>query len=186
MPKLLLVEDVEHLGRSGDIVTVRPGYARNFLLPQGFGIIADKQALSMQSRLQEERKKRALVDKKEAEVLAKSLEEITLSTKVKIDQEGRMYGSVSALDVIHMLKEQHNIALEKKAVQLKHAIKETGVYPLTIKLKEEVVTKITLEVIPEELPEQLAVKEEKAPRGKKPRGEGRKKKEDKSEEHSDE
>ena len=61
--KLLLIEDVEEIGRSGDIVNVKPGFARNFLLPRGFGVVADKAALRMQARLKEEREKKAIVEK---------------------------------------------------------------------------------------------------------------------------
>src|SRR5262245_8691147 len=94
--KLLLIEDVEDLGRSGDVVSVKPGYARNFLLPRGHAVRADQHALRMQTRLQEERQKRAILEKQEAEKTAAALEGVTLSTIVKVDHEGHMYGSVSA------------------------------------------------------------------------------------------
>ena len=64
--KLLLVKDVEHIGRSGEIVNVRPGFARNYLLPRGFAVVADKSALRMQVRLKEEREKQAIIDREEA------------------------------------------------------------------------------------------------------------------------
>src|SRR5689334_17894347 len=96
--KLLLMKDVEELGRSGDVVSVKPGYARNYLLPQGFAVLADKKALKMQARLQEERRKKAVEDKKEAEELAQAIDGVTLTTIVKVDHEGHMYGSVSAHD----------------------------------------------------------------------------------------
>ena len=101
--KLLLLEDVEALGRSGDIVGVKPGYARNFLLPQGLAIIADKRALRMQARLQEERRNRAIVDRKESEELAAKLEGQNLTTIVKVDHDGHMYGSVNVADVADLL-----------------------------------------------------------------------------------
>lgn len=148
--KLLLIEDVEDLGRSGDIVNVRPGYSRNFLLPQGFAVIADKNALRMQARLQEERKKKALLDKEEADKTAAALEGITLTTIVKVDQEGHMYGSVSTHDVVVLLQEQANIALEKRAVGLKHPIKELGTHTINIKLKEGVTASINLTIEPED------------------------------------
>lgn len=148
--KLLLIEDVEDLGRSGDIVNVRPGYARNFLLPRGFGIVADKSALRMQARLQEERRLQAIEDKKEAEAHAAQIQDVTVTTIVKVDQEGHMYGSVSVADIVHLLQEQTGIAVEKRAIQLKHALKETGVHTLNVKLKEGVVSAFTLKIVPEE------------------------------------
>jgi large subunit ribosomal protein L9 len=160
--KLLLIEDVEDLGRSGDIVTVKPGYARNYLLPRGYAILASKNAIRLQARLQEERKKRAIIDKEEADRTAASLGELTLSTVVKVDQEGHMYGSVSTHDLVELLKEQANIELEKRSFGLKHPIKETGVHEIPIKLKEGVMAKLVLKVIPEGgvLPAESESKEE--------------------------
>lgn len=149
--KLLLIEDVESLGRSGDIVSVRPGYARNFLLPRSLAMFADKKSLRIQARLQEERKKKAIVDKQESEALAKSLEEVTLSTIVKVDHEGRMYGSVSALDIVELLADQAKITIEKRNIQLKHPIKETGTHTINVKLKEGIGTSLKLKVMPEEV-----------------------------------
>lgn len=149
--KLLLIEDVEDLGRSGDIVSVRPGYARNFLLPQQLALVADKSALRMQTRLQEERRKKAVEDKKESEQQAALIEGKTLTTIVKVDHDGHMYGSVSATDIIHLMQEQEGIALEKRSVQLKHSIKETGVQEIQVKLKEGITATFTLKIVPEEV-----------------------------------
>jgi large subunit ribosomal protein L9 len=148
--KLLLVEDVEDLGRSGEIVNVKPGFARNFLLPQKLAVIADKGTLRMQARLQEERNKRAILDKQEAEKTASALEGVTLSTIVKVDHEGRMYGSVSSHDIVQLLQDQAGIVLEKRAITLKHAIKETGDFEIGVKLKEGISGAVTLKVVPEE------------------------------------
>lgn len=148
--KLLLIEDVESLGRSGDIVNVKPGFARNFLLPQGFGIIADKKALRQQERLIEERQKKAVEDKKEADAIAGRIEGVTLTTVVKVDHDGHMYGSVTAHDIAHMLHEQQKVEIEKKCIQLKHAIKEIGIHVIPVKLKEGVAASFTLKVMSEE------------------------------------
>jgi large subunit ribosomal protein L9 len=147
--KLLLIKDVENLGRSGDVVSVKPGYARNFIMPRGFGIIADKSALRKQVRLKEERLKQAILDKQEAEKTAASIEGVTVSTIVKVDQEGHMYGSVSAHDIADLLSDQAKIILEKRSIVLKHPIKQTGVYPVTVKLKEGVTASITVKVMSE-------------------------------------
>lgn len=147
--KLLLLDDVESLGRSGDIVGVKPGYARNYLLPQGLAIIADKRALRMQARLQEERKKQAIIDRKESEDLAAKLEGQNLTTIVKVDQEGHMYGSVSAADVAELLEKQVSLVVDKRGIQLKHAIKTTGVHTIHVKLKEGVQATFSLTIEPE-------------------------------------
>jgi large subunit ribosomal protein L9 len=148
--KLLLIEDVEALGRSGDIVTVKPGYGRNFLLPQGMAVIADKKALRQQERLVEERKKKAVVDKNESDAIAARIEGMTLTTIVKVDHEGHMYGSVTAHEIVDLLQEQIQVPLEKKNIQLKHAIKTTGVHVIPVKLKEGVTASFNLKVMSEE------------------------------------
>jgi large subunit ribosomal protein L9 len=146
--KLLLIKDVEDLGRSGEVVSVKAGYARNFLLPKKFGVIADPNTLKMQEKLQKERAVKAVQEKKEAKELAKIIEGITLSITVKVDPEGKMYGSVSQQDIIELL-EKHNIKLIKKNIAIKKPIKEIGTFDIPIKLKEEVETKVSLQIIPE-------------------------------------
>ncbi len=148
--KLLLIEDVESLGRSGEIVSVKPGYARNYLLPQSLAVIANKQALRQQERLKEERQKKAVADKTESEEIAARLEGISLTTVVKVDHEGHMYGSVSAHEIVDLLKEQQNVTLDKKNIQLKHSIKATGVHMIPVKLKEGIATSFNLKVMSEE------------------------------------
>lgn len=152
--KLLLIDDVEDLGRSGDIVSVKPGYARNKLLPSGAAVLADKKALRMQARLQEERKKKAIIDQKESEEFAARINGQTVTTIVKVDQEGHMYGSVSAADIVHLIQEQLAVTVEKRFVQLKHPIKETGVFEIGLKLKEGITTSFHLKVVSEEGAEQ--------------------------------
>ena len=148
--KLLLIQDVEDLGRSGDIVSVRPGFARNFLLPNKLAVAANPHALKMQVRLQEERLKKAADDKQESEKVAAAMEGLTVEKIVKVDHEGHMYGSVSAGDIVALIQEQAGIVIEKRSLHLKHALKEVGVFELPIKLKEGVVTQVTVKVIPEE------------------------------------
>ncbi len=148
--KVLLLEDVQEL-RSGDIVNVKPGYARNYLLPQGFAIIADKKAIRMQARLQETRLQQAVVDKKESEQLKGQLEGVVVTSTVKVDKDGHMYGSVNASDIVELLQSQAQIVVEKRSVILKQAIKDTGVHTINIKLKEGITSSFTLKIIAEEV-----------------------------------
>jgi large subunit ribosomal protein L9 len=148
--KLLLVEDVLDLGRKGDVVSVRPGYARNFLFPKGFAVLADARALKMQMRLQEERKAKADQDKKESEAVAASMVGVTVTTTVKVDHDGHMYGSVSASDIAKLIHEQANLTIDKHHIALKHPYKEVGVFECPIKLKEGVMSSVTVKIVPEE------------------------------------
>ena len=159
--QLLLIDDVDDLGRSGQVVKVKPGYARNFLLPQKLAVIADKGTLRMQSRLQEERAKRAVVDKQEAEVLAARINGKELTILVKVDPDGHMYGSVAAVDIVQLL-EKEGIQIEKKHVILPHPIKQLGPVQINLRLKEAVPSSFKL-IVESETP--LPIKEAKEETG---------------------
>ena len=143
--ELLLLEDVDHLGRSGDLVKVKPGFARNFILPQKKGVVATKFALRLQEKLLEERKIKAAADLKEAEELVARMAGHEFTTVVKVDPEGNLYGSVSAGDVAEIL-EQKGFAVLKSQVVLPRPIKTLGEYAIALKLNEGVTTSITLHV----------------------------------------
>lgn len=143
--QLLLLSDVYGLGRKGDIVQAKPGYTRNFLLPQKKAVLATASTLRMRARLQEEREKQALEDKKESEALAKVLTGKAFTITTKVDRDGHMYGSVSARD-IHKLLEENNIAVDKQAVQLPKPLKKLGTHSIALKLKEGVPANFTLNI----------------------------------------
>lgn len=146
--QLLLLQDVEALGKKGEIVSAKPGYMRNFLLPKGLAIIASPNTLRKQERLRAERAKQAVIDQKESEELAIQVEGISLEIRVKVDPEGHMYGSVSAADIAHLFQER-GLPVEKKSVLVPKPIKETGIHKISLKLKEGVTASCQLTIIPE-------------------------------------
>jgi large subunit ribosomal protein L9 len=146
--QLLLLEDVDALGKKGEIVSARPGYVRNFLLPQGLAVVATENTLRKQERLRAERAKQAIIDQKASEELAGKVLAINLSTVVKVDPEGRMYGSVSALDIANLFQQQ-GLDVEKKMVMLNKPIKETGLHKINLKFKEGITAVCELNIIPE-------------------------------------
>lgn len=147
--KILLLDDVDSLGKKGDIVSVRPGYARNFLLPQRRARLADAAAVRMQKKLQEERAKQAIVDREEATALSEQIKDLILETVVKVDHEGHMYGSVSTLDIVQLFAEK-GFTIEKKWLVLPVAIKTTGEHEVKMRLKEGVPARVTLKIVAEE------------------------------------
>jgi large subunit ribosomal protein L9 len=148
--KILLLEDVECVGRKGEVAAVKPGYAFNYLIPQGFALVANRAALRRQIKLQEERRIRAEQERKESLELASRLEGETVEIEVKVDHEGHMYGSVTVLDIIKHVKLKTGIDLDKKMIPLKHPLKEVGVFDLTIRFKEEVTAQIHVKIFPKE------------------------------------
>jgi len=152
--QLLLLEDVDGVGRKGDIVSVKPGFARNFLFPKKKAIIAEKHLVRLQERLKEERAQQAITDKKEAEELAKMLKGKMLKTQVKVDAEGHMYGSVSSQDIVGFFDEQLHILIHKRNIVLPKPIKSLGQYEIDLRLQEGVPAMVILEIVAEEKAEQ--------------------------------
>lgn len=157
--QLLLIEDVDGLGRKGEVVSgAKPGFVRNYLLPCKKAVVADLRTLRMQERLQEERAKQAVIDKKASEEIAKKIENKVISIEVKVDQSGHMYGSVTAKDVVSILDE-NAITVERKMVLLPTPIKKLGTYNVPLRLNEGVETSFNLNVKGENLPEAPVVQE---------------------------
>jgi large subunit ribosomal protein L9 len=163
--QILLIEDVYPLGKSGDLVQVKPGYARNFLYPQGKAVVASKHTLRMQERLQEERAKQAAMDLEESTAIAAQLQGVQLSKEVKVDPDGHMYGSVSVTDLLKLLK-QSGFTLDKQNINLPNALKKTGMHVIVVRLKEGVESSFSLRITPEggieEKAEEPSSKEESA------------------------
>lgn len=145
----LLIEDVEDVGRSGELISAKPGFARNYLLPQQKAVPASAHTLRMQAKLVEERAKKAAVDRKEAEEHAAKMEGLVLQITVKVDPEGHMYGSVGSTDIIELFAKQ-GIKVDRRNIGLNKPIKEVGVHQMTLKLKEGVTCGYSLQIIGEQ------------------------------------
>jgi large subunit ribosomal protein L9 len=146
--QILLLQDVDSLGKKGEIVTAKPGYMRNFLLPKGFAVVATSNMLRKQEALRAERAKQAAIDRKESEELAQQVESVSLEIKAKVDPEGHMYGSVSASDIARLFEEK-GLPIDKKFILVTKPIKTTGGHKISIKLKEAVTTTCLLNIVPE-------------------------------------
>lgn len=146
--QLLLRENVDKLGRRGDIVEVKPGYARNYLLPQAKAIL-----VSPRNAKQVERAKAAII-KEEAEKrarledLARLLSEVSCTFTVKATDEGHLYGSVGSREIVEAIKEAGH-TVEEDEIGLKEPIKEIGLYPVVISLHEDVTAEVRIWVLPD-------------------------------------
>ena len=146
--KVILKENVASLGYKDDIVEVKDGYGRNYLIPQGKAIIASNAAVKQLEENQRQRAHKLAKIKQEAEDLVKSLEGLRLTIGAKTRSTGTVFGSVNALQIAEaLLKEGHEI--DRKIIFLKEPVKEVGVYSATIKPHKEVSCEIEFEVVAE-------------------------------------
>jgi large subunit ribosomal protein L9 len=131
--EVILREDVPHLGTIGDIVKVRPGYARNYLLPRGLASLADKRNLRVldhEKRIVEEKRKRAL---SAAEQLAKRLGSTPVAIRARAGEEGKLFGSVTNIDIERALGEA-GLSIERRRIRLDDPIKTLGEHAVVVVL----------------------------------------------------
>ena len=144
--KVILSQDVDHLGTIGDIVNVRNGYARNFLLPRGLATVANesnKKALDHQLRVLERRREKAL---KAAKALGATVEKTSLTVTKQVGEDERIFGSVTTAELEELLKAE-GLDVAKKDITILDEIKKVGVYTAQIKLHPEVTPKFKVWVV---------------------------------------
>ena len=143
--EVILREDVPHLGHIGDIVKVRPGYARNYLLPRGLATVADKRNLRVlehEKRIVEDKRKRAM---SAAEQQAKQLAGTTVTIPARAGEEGKLFGSVTNIDIERALTDA-GLAIERRRIRLDEPIKALGEYKVPVSLAAGVQAEITVAV----------------------------------------
>ena len=148
--KLILQESITGLGNPGDLVQVKSGYGRNYLLPSGKAIIANEENMKVYEAKQEELKLQEEKKLESAKEIFEKINEFSVSQNVAISEEGTMYGSVGTKEISELL-EANDFQIERSAVRLPEgSLKELGKYVIDIELHPEVVAKINLELKPEE------------------------------------
>ncbi|MEG2583648.1 MAG: 50S ribosomal protein L9, partial [Oscillospiraceae bacterium] len=132
--KVILVKDVKAQGKKGDLINVSDGYATNFLLPKGLAKLATKQAVNeLEGKRGAEEFKRNLEEEK-AKNIAKRLEDTTIALTAKAGKEGKLFGSITTKDVALALKEQCNIDVDKRKINLPDGIKTCGTHDVKVTL----------------------------------------------------
>ncbi len=144
--KLVLIEDVMHLGKQGDLVEVKPGYARNYLLPNSLATVPTEHNMK---RL--ERYKQRVMAAREAKiadlkVLAEQIQRINVAIEANANEEGHLYGSVGPAEISKALKSR-NLAVEPEMVKLDGVFKECGLYEVPLNLGYEIETKVQVAVV---------------------------------------
>jgi large subunit ribosomal protein L9 len=147
--ELLLKEDVDNLGARGDLVKVRPGYGRNYLLPRGLAILA---TASNVKRIEQQRTsllKKTVAEKDQAVAQSELLKDVTLEFARKVGEHGVLYGSVTSMDIAEALAAK-GYEIDRRKVVLKDPIKAPGEFEVPVKLHREVTTNLKVVVANEE------------------------------------
>jgi large subunit ribosomal protein L9 len=147
--QIILQEDIEKLGHRGDVVTVKPGYARNFLLPRKLAIEATAGNMKALERIRTALAKKTATELDAAQKQAELLNIVSLSFKRKTGENDQMFGSVTTADISETLAAQ-GFKIDKRQVQLAEPIKIIGEYPVTIKVFRDVIAQIKVQVAKEE------------------------------------
>ena len=144
--KLLLRSDVDGVGKRGDIVEVADGYARNFLVPKGFAIKASPGVTAQAEAMRRSRDTKDAVARAAAEEIAKTLVPAVITVTSRASGEGKLFGSVSAHEILEAVRAQTGVELERRHIQLDEPIKTTGTHHVVAKLHSDVQFQITVEV----------------------------------------
>jgi large subunit ribosomal protein L9 len=148
--EIILKKDVTNLGYAHDVVTVKDGFARNFLIPQGHAVMATDSNKKINAEDLRQKSFKAQKTRKEAELVAKSLENVTVKIGAKAAPSGKIYGSVNAIQIAEALQEQFKIEIDRKKIHVDgESIKETGNYTASIRLHKDLLVNINFEVVAE-------------------------------------
>jgi large subunit ribosomal protein L9 len=147
MSKLILTHEVSGLGSAGDVVDVKNGYARNYLVPQGFAVAWSKGGEKQVESIRAGRAARELATIEEAQDLKMKLENATIQLTVKAGKDGRLFGSVRPGDVAEAVQAQGVGSLDKRKVEVPATIKTVGDHEATVRLREDIIATISLKVV---------------------------------------
>ncbi|MEA4840032.1 MAG: 50S ribosomal protein L9 [Bacteroidales bacterium] len=146
--EIILKEDVTGLGYKDDVLTVKDGYGRNFLIPQGKAVVATPSAKKVLAENMKQRAHKLAQMKKDAEELAAKLKEVSLTIGAKVSSTGKIFGSVGPIQVSEAL-EKAGFEIDRKVIVIKDAVKEVGSYKAIVKLHREVSLEVPFEVVAE-------------------------------------
>ena len=134
--EIILKQDIDKLGKVGEVVEVKDGYARNFLLPKGLGLRANATNLKVVEREKQKALLRLEQEKTEAQALAEKINATSCTVSVEAGQDGKLFGSVTTQDIAQAYKAE-GINLDKRKIELEQPIKEVGVFKISIKIHPE-------------------------------------------------
>ena len=146
--QVILLEDVPSLGKAGDLVKVSDGYGRNYLIPQKKAILGTEKGLKMLEHQKRQVQFRMGKVKKDLEKIAQQIEELSCTFAKSVGESGKLFGSVTSMEIEHFLKE-NGIEVDRKKILLDEPIKSIGMFPVPIKLHPEIVAQLKVWVVQE-------------------------------------
>ena len=146
--KVILLKDIETLGSAGEVVEVKNGYGRNFLIPRNEALVASAANMAQFESRRKQQETLAERDRRAAEALAKKLETESITAQVKVGEEDRLFGSVTAQNIAELLDEK-GYEVDRRTIHLEDPIRELGVYNIEVRLHSEVTAAVKLWVVKE-------------------------------------
>ncbi|HEX2851310.1 MAG TPA: 50S ribosomal protein L9 [Acidimicrobiales bacterium] len=144
--RVVLRADVDNLGKRGDIIEVADGFARNYLVPRGKAIAATDGIVTQANAMRRSRDLKDARDREAAETIARTLVPKVITVKARAGAEGKLFGSITAADVVTAVSEQAGVDLDRRRVRLDDPIRSIGTHEVPVKLHADVEFRITLEV----------------------------------------
>ena len=146
--KVILKEEVDKLGESGELVDVSDGYARNYLIPRNLALEATKSNMATYKEIRSQRELSLSIEKRNADLLAKELDSISCTAMVAVGEQDRVFGSVTSQTIAELLKEK-GFDIDRKKIMLDEPIKALGVYTVPIRLHTDIEGKLKVWVVKE-------------------------------------
>ena len=146
--KLILTQEVANLGAPGDVVEVKDGYGRNYLMPRGLAIRWTRGAEKQIDSIKKARAVREVRDVASAEAIREQLESLTVRVPAQAGSSGRLFGAVTVADVVDAVKRAGGPDIDKRRIQVANPIKSVGTHAVTVKVHDEVSATVSLEVVP--------------------------------------
>ena len=146
--EVILIEKIESLAAEGDVVKVKAGYARNFLIPRGKALEVTPATMKRLSALKAKRAEREAAELNEAEDIARRINKLKITMELETGEQGKAFGSITAADLAERIKSElgGKIELDRHRIQLEKPIKDTGAHEIAIKLHHDIVAKLNLNV----------------------------------------
>jgi len=149
MAKLILTNEVQGLGTAGDVVEVKNGYARNFLIPQGFAVAWSNGGQKQVDQIKRARESKVLASREEADALKSKLEKAPIRIAVRAGSGGRLFGSVTRSDIVKAIEAAGIPGVDKRAIEIPGAIKAVGDAEVVIAIHDGLSARVTLQVVAE-------------------------------------